>query len=98
MKNSEQIKEETEKMRLDIEKRNLELRGLLKKGLTSYIVQELILGTGKIINDKDINITKLVEETSGNIESLVKECVSEAVSIAQKITNKVVEKNAKRNG
>lgn len=98
MKNSEQIKEETEKLRLNLEKNHINGRASLKKGLTMYIVEELILGTGKIINNKNIDITKLTEETTEGIESLLKECTKEAVSISKKIIEEVAEKKLKQNG
>ena len=93
MKNIKQIKEETEKLRLKIENKHIKGRVSLKKDLTMYIVVELILGTSKLINNKDIDIVKLTEETAKGLESLLKECTEEAVSISKKIIEESIEEN-----
>lgn len=98
MKNSEQIKEETEKLRLDIEKTHIEARDLLKKGMTMYILENLVLNMGKILNNRDIDTSKLTKETNKDLDLLLKECVHDAVTMANKLIDEVLEKRKKGNG
>lgn len=98
MKNSEQIKEETEKLRLSIEKEHIRKRDLLKKGITMYILENLVLNMGKIIDNRDIDTTNLTKETTDDLELLLKECVHDAVTMGNKLIDDVLEKRKKGNG
>lgn len=98
MKNSEQIKEETEKLRLEIENNNIERRNLLKKEITFYMVENLVLKIGKSIGNTDIDTAKLAKETISDIELLLDECLTDSITMTNILTKGVIEKRKKQNG